>query len=134
MSYTLHVYFTHEKNYNKQDCFDSLKELFISNNRVMSSIENNIFAKQDYLKLTIDNCYNISVFFDKNTLISDDLESILGKRLRCNTRMRFLFAPDPENNFDDIGVIILDNLMSLDEVIIYNGNQKKIIFNSSKYN
>jgi hypothetical protein len=58
----------------------------------------------------------------------------LGKRLRCNTRMRFLFAPDPENNFDDIGVIILDNLMSLDEVIIYNGNQKKIIFNSSKYN
>lgn len=130
MSYTLHVYFTEDKNYNKQTSFDSVKKLFSNSNRVVFTNAKNIFTKEDYLKLTIDNRYNISVFFDDNATVSDDLEFIFGKRLNCNARMRFLFAPDPENDFDDIGVILLDYLESLNKVILYSPNLKKIIFNS----
>lgn len=133
MSYTLHVYFTVEKNYNKQTSFDSVKKLFSNINRVVFTIAKNIFTKEDYLKLTIDNRYHISVFFDDNTTVKTDLEFIIGKRLNCNARMRFLFAPDPQNDFDDIGVIILDYIQSLKEIIIYSTNQNKIIFNSSRY-
>src|SRR5688572_18376512 len=102
MSYTLHVYFADDNNYNKESSFDSVQELFSNNERIAFTISKNIFTKKDYLKLTIDRYYSISVFFDEDTAVSDDLEFIFGKRLNCNAGMRFLFAPDPENNFDDI--------------------------------
>lgn len=42
------------------------------------------------------------------------------------------FAPDPENDFDDFSVIILDYLYGLKGVIIYSSMQNKIIFSSAK--
>ncbi|MFB9110667.1 hypothetical protein [Flavobacterium gyeonganense] len=48
----------------------------------------------------------------------------------CHARIRFLFASDPENDFDNIAVIILDYTQSLKEVTVYNTNQNKIIFSS----
>lgn len=132
MSYALHVYFLENQNYNSESAFDSVKKLFSNTDRVAFSIAQNLFTKKDYLKLTVDSHYSISVFFDDNAVVTDDLEYIFGKRLNCQARMRFLFAPDPENNFDDIGVIILDYLQSLKEVVVYSANQNKIIFNSLK--
>lgn len=131
MSYALHVYFLEKQNHNSESAFDSVKKLFSNTGRVAFTLAQNIFTKKEYLKLTVDSHYSISVFFDDDTVIADDLEYILGKRLNCHARMRFLLAPDPENNFDDIGVIILHYLESLKEVVIYSVNQNKIILDST---
>ena len=104
----------------------------MATDRVQFSITKNIFTKKDYLKLLIDNSYSMCVFFDNDANVSEDLEFISGQKLNCKSRIRFLFAPDPDNNFDDIGIIILDYLQSLDKVIIYSVNRNKIIFNSLK--
>lgn len=132
MSYAIHTYFLDEKKYDEESVFDSVQNLFINTNRIQFAITKNIFTKKDFLKLTIDNSYSISVFFDNDANISDDLEFITGQKLNCKYRLRFLFAPDPENNFDDIAVIILTYLESLYKVILYSVNENRIIFNSLK--
>ena len=130
MSYAIHAYLMEGKKFDDTSLFNSVKNLFLSTKRVQFTITKNIFTQKDYLKLIIDNYYSISVFFDNGAAVSDDLEYVFGKRLNCSARMRFLFAPDPENDFDDIAVIILDYIQSLNQVIVYNTNQNKIIFSS----
>ena len=71
------------------------------------------FTKKNLLKLTVDGSYSISAFFDQDEQVADDLETILGKRMECGSRLRFLFAPDPENDFDDIGVIVMEYVEDL---------------------
>lgn len=128
MSYALHTYFLDTQTRDENQVFESIQNLFSKSKRVTSAINKNPFTKKNLLKLTIDGSYSISAFFDQGQNVAEDLESILGKKVECNSRLRFLFAPDPENDFDDIGVIILDYLESFSDVIIYSANQEKIIF------
>lgn len=133
MSYAIHVYFLNEKK-EQEKVFDSIKNLFSESERVSFTISNNIFTKKNFLKLSIDKNYSISIFLDDHETVQADLEFILQESLECKSRLRFLFAPDPENDYDDICVIILDFLESLNEVILYSVNQDKIIFNSLEKN
>lgn len=128
MSYAIHTYFLDTKPRDENQVFESVQNIFSKSKRVTSSINKNPFTKKNLLKLTVDGGYSISAFFDNDPSVAGDLEEISGKKIDCSSRLRFLFAPDPENNFDDIGVIILDYLESLGEVIIYSANQGKIIF------
>lgn len=130
MSYAIHAYFLKQKK--ERELFDSIIGLFGNLGRVSSSFSENAFTKNIFLKLTVDNHYSISIFFDDNAKVQADFDFILQENLECKSRLRFLFAPDPANDFDDISVIILDFLEGLDEVIIYSVNQGKIIFNSLK--
>lgn len=128
MSYALHTYFLDAQARDENQVFESIQNLFSKSKRVTSGINKNPFTKKNLLKLTIDGSYSISAFFDQGQSVAEDIESILGKKVECNSRLRFLFAPDPENDFDDIGVIILDYLESFSDVIIYSANQEKVIF------
>lgn len=132
MSYSIHAYFLEEQINNQDFIFDSIKSIFSKSERVEFTITENRFTRKNFLKLTVDKSYSISAFFDKDLAVAVDLEFILKKQLKCDSRLRFLFAPDPENDFDDIGVIILDYLESFKKVLIYSVNQEKVIFFSDK--
>lgn len=132
MSYAIHAYLLDEEIHDENLIFDSVKNIFSTSDRVEFTIMNNTFTKKNFLKLRVDKSYSVSIFFDKNKVVTDDLEFILKKRTECDSRLRFLFAPDPENNFDDIAVIILDHLETLKKVLIYSVNQDEILFYSDE--
>ena len=62
MSYAIHAYLMEEKKIDDATLFNSVKNLFLRTERIQFTITKNIFTKKDYLKLTIDNCYSISIF------------------------------------------------------------------------
>jgi len=128
MSYALHTYFLNTQPRDENQVFESVQHLFAKSKRVTAGINKNPITNKNLLKLTVDGSYSISAFFDQGQNVTEDLESILGKKVECNSRLRFLFAPDPDNDFDDIGVIILDYLESFKDVIIYSANREKVIF------
>ncbi len=130
MSYAIHTYFLDTQPRTEAQVFESIEKLFSESKRVSCNINKNPFTKKNLLKLTVDGTYSISAFFDSDQNVAEDLETITSTKIDCNSRLRFLFAPDPENDFDDIGVIILDYLESFKNVIIYSANQEKIIFPS----
>lgn len=130
MSYAIHSYFLNQKK--EKELFDSIIDFFTDSGRVSYSFCENTFTKKIFLKLIVDNQYSISIFFDDDFKVQADFKFISQSDLECKSRLRFLFAPDPENDFDDIGIMILDFLECLDEVILYSVNQNKIIFNSLK--
>lgn len=128
MSYALHAYFLDTQPRDEKQVFESIQNLFATSKRVTSDINKNPFTKKNLLKLTVDGSYSISAFFDQGQNVAEELESIIGKKVECNSRLRFLFAPDPDNDFDDIGVIVLDYLERIKDVIIYSANREKVIF------
>ena len=131
MSYAIHAYLFDEEMQNENLLFDSIKKIFSASQNVEFAIVNNFFTKKNFLKLKVEKKYSISIFFDNNQSVADDLKFILKKATVCNSRLRFLFAPDPENDFDYMCIIILEYLESLNKVLIYNVNQDKIIFSLS---
>lgn len=129
MSLAIHAYFLNGQKPTEEWAFNSITNLFSRSNGVKSSVSVNPFTKKKFLKLTIDESYSVSVFFDSGQSVTDDLKFIIGEEASCNSRIRILFGPDTENNFDEIKVIILDFLQDLEDVLIYNANQEKVISN-----
>ena len=130
MSLAIHAYFLNGQKPTEEWAFNSITNLFSRSNGVKSNVSVNPFTKKKFLKLTIDESYSVSVFFDSGQSVTDDLKFIMGEEASCNSRIRILFGPDTENNFDEIKVIILDFLQDLEDVLIYNANQEKVISNS----
>ncbi|MGM8226382.1 hypothetical protein ACSV5M_07355 [Cellvibrio sp. ARAG 10.3] len=130
MSLAIHAYFLNGQKPTEEWAFNSITNLFSRSNGVKSNVSVNPFTKKKFLKLTIDESYSVSVFFDSGQNVTDDLKFIMGEEASCNSRIRILFGPDTENNFDEIKVIILDFLQDLEDVLIYNANQEKVISNS----
>lgn len=130
MSLAIHAYFLNGQKPTEEWAFNSITNLFSRSNGVKSNVSVNPFTKKKFLKLTIDDSYSVSVFFDSGQSVTDDLKFIMGEEASCNSRIRVLFGPDTENNFDEIKVIILDFLQDLEDVLIYNANQEKVISNS----
>lgn len=130
MSLAIHAYFLNEQKPTEEWAFNSITNLFSRSDGVKSNVSTNPFTKKKFLKLTIDESHSVSVFFDSGQSVTDDLKFIIGKETSCSSRIRILFSPDAENNFDEIKVIILDFLQDLENVLIYNANQEKIISNS----
>lgn len=131
MSYALHVYLLNKEIFNENVEFDAIKSIFPDSERVACTIQINTFTKKKYVKMLVDTRYSISVFFDEGVAVQEDLHAILNCKADATIRIRFLFAPDPQNDFDDIAVIILDYLEKLNDVVIYSTGQNKIIFNSA---
>lgn len=129
MSLAIHAYFLNGQKPTEEWAFNSITNLFSRSNGVKSNVSVNPFTKKKFLKLTIDESYSVSVFFDSGQSVTDDLKFIIGEEASCNSRIRILFGPDTENNFDEIKVIILDFLQDLEDVLIYNANQEKVISN-----
>lgn len=130
MSYSLHAYLPRpHSNYDEAWAFDAIRELFRDSNRVKFLPENNPFTRQNILKLKIDEVYFVSFFFETGVRVQSDLKAISGIDAAMPARIKVLFAPDPHNHFDDIGVIILDFLERLEKGIVYSVNQNKIISN-----
>jgi hypothetical protein len=132
MSLAIHAYFLDEQKPTEEWAFNSITNLFSRSDGIKSNISANPFTKKKFLKLTIDESYSVSVFFDSGQSVTEDLNFITKGETSCSSRIRVLFGPDGENNFDEIKVIILDFLQDLENVLIYNANQEKVIFNSCR--
>lgn len=131
MSLAIHAYLLDENPLGENAAFESVKKLFSKANGVKAIITNNPFTKKDYLKLKVDGLYSVSVFYDTAPIVGEDLYTISGEKSACNTRIRVLFGPDPDNEFDSIKIILLDYLQEMKNVLVYNANLDKIINNSS---
>ena len=130
MSYSLHAYLpAPEKTYDEAWAFDAIRGLFRHSNGVEFLQGKNPLTKQNILKLKVNELYFISFFFEIGAQVRSDLQAITGIDATLPARIRVLFGPDPENNFDDIGIIILDFLEQLEKSIVYSVNQDKIISN-----
>jgi hypothetical protein len=132
MSHALHAYVLNcDERLTEDKVFESMRALFKNSDGVDFSIDLNPFTKQSILKLTIDSTYSVSVFYEQDHQTSKDLEEISGNAYEKVCRIRILFGPDPENDFDDIGVIIYNFLEELEKVVIYSVNQEKILYDSA---
>lgn len=131
MGHAFHAYVAiSDESLSEDWAFESVKALFEHSDRVGFSIHLNPFANQNILKLTVDGIYSVSVFFEKGRQVSQDLEQIVGEHYYGAGRIRVLFGPDPENEFDDIAVIIYDFMERLQSTVIYSANQEKVLHNS----
>lgn len=127
MSYTLHAYFLTDNEQNEGSVFDSIKGLFANSKDAVFSEDRNPFTKQNILRLTIDNFYTITFLFENSNHVLEDFKEIK-KGKKAKSRIRILFGADPDNNFDHIAVMIYDFLTKLDNVLIYNVTNRKILY------
>lgn len=128
MSHALHAYLlTNDNKHNEDWAFESIQSLFADSKGVAFTKDRNPFTNQNILKLTIDGVYTASVFFEKSEQVLEDFKSIKEDK-ESQSRIRVLFAPDPDNEFDDIAVMIYDFLTELDDVVVYSPNQEKILY------
>lgn len=130
MSYSLHAYLPDpDRTHDEAWAFNAIRKLFRDSNGVEFLPGKNPLTKQNILKLKIDELYFVSIFFEMGSRVQPDLKAISGIDAAMPARIRVLFGPDPRNNYDDIGVIILDFLEKLEKSIVYSVNQDKIISN-----
>lgn len=127
MSLVIHTYFLNEQKPTEKWAFQSIVDLFLHSDGVKSSVSINPINKKNFLRLIINDSYFVSIFFESGERVDEDLKFILREQVSCHARIRILFGPDPDNNYDDIKIIILDFLQDLENVLIYNVNQEKII-------
>lgn len=132
MSHGVHAYILNDDDSLTESwAFESLIGLFKNSKGVEHSIDSNPFTKKSILKLTIDQSYVVSASFGNDSQVSEDLESILDEKHEGICRIRILFGSDPDNDFDDIVVMIYEFLESLDNVVVYSANQEKVLYRSS---
>jgi len=130
MSHAFQALFEDNSAYNEDWAFDSVKELFNNAKGVSFCIEENPLTKKNKLKLTVNDSYVVSIFFERNNRLASELKSISSKECAEVSSIRVLFSPDPENEYDDIAVIIYDFLEEINKVVIYSINQEKVLFDS----
>lgn len=131
MSHAFHAYVAvSDESLSENWAFESIKALFENPDRVHFSTDLNPFTNQNILKLIVDGIYSVSVFFEEGIQVSQDLERIVGEFYGGAVRIRVLFGPDPENEFDDIAVIIYDFMERLESTVIFSANQEKVLHNS----
>lgn len=128
MSHSFHAYLLDNQFSDEAVAFESIKNLFARTERVAFSVAKQPLTDSNYLRLKIDDHYTISVFLDMKDVVQEDLDYILRKSISCRSRLRVVFATDPNNDFDFIVVNILDFMEKLGNVIIYAVTMKKIIF------
>lgn len=128
MSYAIHAFFPDNHNLDEHQHFQAIMNHFSKTEGITFSIEENSFTKKNFLKLLANGSYPVCFFFDNGDHVGKDLESIARKKVKCDTRLRILFGPDPANDHDEIGISILCYLETIKDVIIYSVNQDKIIY------
>jgi hypothetical protein len=127
VSSVLHAYHLMPDGIDEGVAFAAVEALFAGSPHVDTRLTTNPFTRKNLLKLTVDGTYSVSVFHDTGQAVEDDLETVLGRRVACRSRLRFLFAPDPENEFDDIQVMVLDLLCEQEGVLVYGATGAGII-------
>ncbi|WP_148049817.1 hypothetical protein [Gallaecimonas pentaromativorans] len=129
---TFHAYLNSEDTeLNESSTFSEMKNIFKNNTRVLFSEKTNPMTKKSGLKITVDDVYNISAYFDSGSNVEQDFSDIQDEPNRSsNKRLRVIFSDDPNNDFDDIVVILLDYMTKLKDVVVYNPTQEKIVFDA----
>lgn len=127
VSSVLHAYHLTPDGLGEDAAFAAVGALFAGSPHVESQLTTNPFTRKTLLRLTVDGTYSISVFHDTGRAVEDDLETVLGRRVTCGSRLRFLFAPDPDDAFDDIQVMLLDMLCEQEDVLVYGATGAGII-------
>lgn len=128
MSHALQAFILQSDSIGKDNVFAAVENLFDNPKGLAFTRQVNPLTEEEKLRITVDDVYNVSVFFEEDD--TEDFNAISNKEVGVVSSIRILFGPDPENDFDDIGVILLDYLESFEQVLIYSLNREEIISDS----
>lgn len=132
MTHAFHAYLNPEDTeLNESSTFSEMKNIFKNNTRVLFSEKTNPMTKKSGLKITVDDVYNVSAYFNSVSNVEQDFNDIQDEPNRSsNKRLRVIFSDDPNNDFDDIVVILLDYMTKLKDVVVYSPTQEEIVFDA----
>ncbi|WP_417358794.1 hypothetical protein [Gallaecimonas pentaromativorans] len=105
MTLAFHAYLNSEDTeLNESSTISEMKSVFKNNTRVLFSEKMNTMTKKSGLKITVDDVYNISAFFDSGSNVEQDFNDIQDEPHFYFANIRELFKNNHRTNYE-VGLI-----------------------------
>lgn len=113
-----HSFLFSEGRHTEQDIFQAIQNFFKSE-RMAFTESINPFKKSRILKLIVDEKFVTSFRYEVGEAVAIDYQQISKDTRLPSSRIRVLMSPDPNNDFDDIVVMVLQFLSNYPTAQIY---------------
>lgn len=128
MSSAFHTYlFSPEDEITEGEYFEKVKKYFRGIENVRFEMDLIPLINRNSLKMCVDGVFVVNFFFEKDPKIATDFSHIIKSDNTPGLRIRFLMTPDKNNDFDEIGVMVLQFISEFKTGITYSPNLNKVI-------
>ena len=114
----LHAYFPTTPERDEAWAFSAVRSR-LARDGVETEEKVNPFTKKANLKVVVDAAFHLTVAFESGDEVDADLRSITGRDESSFSRIRVLSGPDPEGEYTDVTVELLDLFDSIGPVLVY---------------
>lgn len=123
----LHAYVPATTDHDAEWAFGQVRDELGGTAGVAFTTATNPFTKATNLKVVVDDAYHLTVFFESGDKADADLSTIVGREVTGYARIRVLFAPDPELEYDVVQIQLLDRFDHLGPVLVYAAGSEQVL-------